>query len=159
MSCVLAEDHEASRVELDGGILSVTCTSRSAVGHRVGLAFVLTPERAMQIVDGLTGWVNDQQRGPEDEPRLRKQLRLLLETQGRQVADMIRDKLPAGTGFALYVFDFGEGGHLAWYVSNANRKDVAKSVVEWAEKTSASDVGCDHKFVDSKHCLKCGWTP
>ena len=20
-------------------------------------------------------------------------------------------------------------------------------------------VKCDHKFVDSKHCLKCGWTP
>lgn len=19
--------------------------------------------------------------------------------------------------------------------------------------------GCDHKFIDSTHCLKCGWTP
>jgi hypothetical protein len=19
--------------------------------------------------------------------------------------------------------------------------------------------GCDHKFIDSKHCLKCGWVP
>jgi hypothetical protein len=23
----------------------------------------------------------------------------------------------------------------------------------------AVDEPCDHKFVDSKHCLKCGWTP
>lgn len=22
-----------------------------------------------------------------------------------------------------------------------------------------AQIGCDHKFVDSKHCLKCGWQP
>lgn len=65
---------------------------------------------------------------------LNKQLRLLLETQGREVADMVKNKLPAGTGFALFVFDFGDKGNLAWYVSNAERPDVTKTIIEWAEK-------------------------
>lgn len=39
-------------------------------------------------------------------------------------------------GFALFVFDFGERGNLA-YCSNAEREDMIKTVEEWLAKQQA----------------------
>jgi hypothetical protein len=36
---------------------------------------------------------------------------------------------------------------------------AADPVREALNDTLGAVVKCDHKFVDSKHCLKCGWTP
>ena len=63
------------------------------------------------------------------------QVRLVLEGEMRNVAQAIGANLPAGTGFALFVFDFGEKGNLA-YASSAARPDVVKLLREWIEKTS-----------------------
>lgn len=90
-----------------------------------------------------------------------KQVRLVLEKQAREVADAIHAALPAGVGFALYIFDFGEpclgcikveqhpgegygcalhpagrdAKNLA-YVSNAQRGDILKMLAEWKARTS-----------------------
>lgn len=73
-----------------------------------------------------------------DESHVQKQVRLLLETQGRKTADMIRHSLPAGVGFALFIFDFGAqdspGRNAAFYLSNADRGDVARFVIDWAKR-------------------------
>lgn len=48
----------------------------------------------------------------------------------RAIADQIKERLPAGKGFALFMFDFGEGGSMT-YLSNANRDDMVKAIQEW----------------------------
>lgn len=39
-------------------------------------------------------------------------------------------------GFALFVFNFGEGGNIA-YVSNSSREDMVSAVKEWLVKQEA----------------------
>ncbi len=51
----------------------------------------------------------------------------------RRVADAAKTALPPGVGFALFVFDYGEKGNLA-YVSTASRADMVKAIREWLEK-------------------------
>lgn len=38
--------------------------------------------------------------------------------------------LPAGLGFALFLFDFGPNGRIA-YASSAERADMVRTVKEW----------------------------
>jgi hypothetical protein len=57
----------------------------------------------------------------------------------RRVADAARSALPPGVGFALFVFDFGEKGNLA-YVSTAARADMLKAIREWLEKAEADAI-------------------
>jgi hypothetical protein len=64
-----------------------------------------------------------------------------LEKQARDVAKAIDEALNENrhrgrVGFALFVFDFGEKGNLA-YVSNAQRADMIAAVKEWLEKQEA----------------------
>ena len=55
---------------------------------------------------------------------------LAVEAQAAELAGVIQSALPKGLGFALFVFNFGDGGHLA-YMSNAQREDMIKAVKEW----------------------------
>jgi hypothetical protein len=59
-----------------------------------------------------------------------------LEERSRAVARRITEALPTGAGFALFVFDFGAKGNLA-YVSNAKRDDMIAAVKEWLAKQEA----------------------
>lgn len=56
-----------------------------------------------------------------------------LEEVSREVAELIASAMPPGVGFALLVFDFGEGGNLAW-MSNAERPSMIAAVREWLDK-------------------------
>lgn len=58
-----------------------------------------------------------------------KAKRLVLEKQCADVGRQIARLLPAGVGFTLLVFDFGEKGDVA-YVSNGRRADVLKLLKE-----------------------------
>lgn len=73
---------------------------------------------------------------PMSETFVQKQIRLVLEQQCHDAAVLLKDKLPAGVGFALFTFDFGEGGNLA-YVSNGDRDDVLRLMGEWFERELA----------------------
>lgn len=55
----------------------------------------------------------------------------------RESADFIKanGRLPVGMGFALLMFDFGPGGNM-FYISNAQREDVLKSMQEFIDKNS-----------------------
>lgn len=55
----------------------------------------------------------------------------------RDVGRIIGSAVPKGTGFALLVFDFGEGGHMT-YVSNSQRRDMVKALREMITKLEGS---------------------
>lgn len=59
--------------------------------------------------------------------------RLILESQARELGKVLAGECPAGVGFALLIFDFGETGNLA-YVSNGERADVVKAIEELLER-------------------------
>lgn len=52
-----------------------------------------------------------------------------IEALSRAIAEALSEALPEGLGFALLVFDFGEGGNLAW-ISNAKREDMVRVLRE-----------------------------
>lgn len=70
------------------------------------------------------------------ESFVEKQVRLMLESQCREYANLLRTKMPAGVGFALFLFDFGADGNVA-YVSTARREDMIRLVREWLARTEA----------------------
>lgn len=52
------------------------------------------------------------------------------------IAKKIDEEIPNGFGFAVLVFNFGEGkNNEMMYASNANREDIVKAMKEWIEKT------------------------
>lgn len=61
------------------------------------------------------------------------QLRIAQQGLARVLAEGLAQALPAGTGFALLLFDFGEHGHLA-YASNGSREDMIAALRECIEK-------------------------
>jgi hypothetical protein len=63
---------------------------------------------------------------------VRDELRKMLEGICRALADRIRAALPEGVGFALFLFNFGEGGNTA-YVADADRADIVRLLYEWIE--------------------------
>ncbi len=68
--------------------------------------------------------------------------RVKLEVAAQMVARAIDETLPRliGTadrvGFAVFVFDFGDGGNLA-YCSNADRTTMISAVKEWLARQEA----------------------
>lgn len=51
------------------------------------------------------------------------------------IAKDIKEKLPENMGFALLAYEFGESEDKRMlYVSNSNREDVMKAMVEFLEK-------------------------
>lgn len=62
----------------------------------------------------------------------------------QEIAKDIEKKLPTGMGFALLAFEFGdEEGRKMLYVSNANREDITKSMIEFIGKTGNDNFGKD----------------
>lgn len=64
---------------------------------------------------------------------VQKQVRLVLEKQCRELAELLGSKVPAGVGFLLFLADFGEAGNTA-YVSSVQREGAIKLVQEWLDK-------------------------
>lgn len=62
-----------------------------------------------------------------------KQVRLVLEKQTREIANVVKERVPAGVGFALFLFDFGADGNIG-YVSTAQRDDMIRLIEEWLTK-------------------------
>lgn len=51
------------------------------------------------------------------------------------IAREIKERLPENMGFALLTYEFGdEEGRRMMYVSNSNREDVIKSMLEFCDK-------------------------
>lgn len=53
-----------------------------------------------------------------------------LERSARKLGRRIAKAIPAGTGFLLFVFDFGDEGNLA-YLSNADRESMLTAMKEF----------------------------
>lgn len=56
----------------------------------------------------------------------------------RELAEAVKSRLPAGTGFIVLAAPMGPGG-IAQYVSNVQREDAAKWMVETVERWLAGD--------------------
>ena len=53
----------------------------------------------------------------------------------QEIVEEIREKLPEGMGFALLAYEFGDAeDRRMMYVSNSNREDVIKSMLEFCDK-------------------------
>ena len=53
----------------------------------------------------------------------------------QEIAKEIKEKLPEGMGFALLAYEFGDAeDRRMMYVSNSNREDVIKSMLEFCDK-------------------------
>lgn len=53
----------------------------------------------------------------------------------QSIAKEIKEKLPEKMGFALLTYEFGEGeDKRMMYVSNSNREDVIKAMLEFVDK-------------------------
>ena len=78
-----------------------------------------------------------------NETRVEKQLRIMLETECRKMADRIAGPggCPAGTGFALFMFDFGEEGApgAMAYVANGERAGVLAFIKEWIKRQESGN--------------------
>jgi len=67
-----------------------------------------------------------------------KKWRLLVETATRKTADRLKEDCLPGTGFALFMFDFGDdgvrpGGAVA-YVANGDRAGVIRLLKDWLRR-------------------------
>jgi hypothetical protein len=78
---------------------------------------------------------------PESPPKTPDQLEI--EFLNRQIGEVIgraveqcNENRDRKIGFALMLFDFGEGGYIS-YVSNADRKDIMLALAEMLEKFMA----------------------
>jgi hypothetical protein len=70
------------------------------------------------------------------ETLVEKQVRLVQEQQCRDLAEHLAPKLPAGTGFALFIFDYGDGqkkGNVS-YISTAAREQMIDLVEDWLRR-------------------------
>lgn len=53
----------------------------------------------------------------------------------QEIAKEIKEKLPDGMGFALLAYEFGDAdGRRMMYVSNSDRADVQKAMLEFCTK-------------------------
>ena len=53
----------------------------------------------------------------------------------QEIAKKKKKKLPEGMGFALLAYEFGEGDDKKMmYISNSNREDVLKAMLEFVNK-------------------------
>lgn len=57
-----------------------------------------------------------------------------------EIAKRTSQLLPEGYGFVTLAFKFGEhNGDRLMYISNADRKDVAKAMKEWCDKVDSEE--------------------
>ena len=67
----------------------------------------------------------------------------------QDIAKDIKQKLPDGMGFSLLAYEFGDNpDRRLMYISNSDREDVCKAMLEFIEKTK-TDYG-KHKNVNNK---------
>ena len=53
----------------------------------------------------------------------------------QDISNEIKNKLPEGMGFALLAYEFGDGENRRMlYISNSNREDVLKAMLEFVDK-------------------------
>lgn len=52
---------------------------------------------------------------------------------GNEIGRLIGKRLPAGWGFGLFLFTYGEKGTMFW-ISSAERNDMLKALSEWISK-------------------------
>ena len=53
----------------------------------------------------------------------------------QEIAKEIKEKLPEGMGFALLAYEFGDIDDMKMmYISNSNREDVLKAMLEFVDK-------------------------
>ena len=53
----------------------------------------------------------------------------------QEIAKEIKEKLPEGIGFALLAYEFGDAeDRRMMYISNSNREDVLKAMLEFVNK-------------------------
>ena len=53
----------------------------------------------------------------------------------QEIAKEIKEKLPEGMGFALLAYEFGDiDDSKMLYISNSNREDVLKAMLEFVDK-------------------------
>lgn len=52
----------------------------------------------------------------------------------QDIAKDISNKLPEKMGFALLTYEFGDDNRRMLYVSNSNREDVLKAMLEFVDK-------------------------
>lgn len=57
----------------------------------------------------------------------------MLEAKLHSIGKMIADEMPEGVGFAMVMFDFGEGGFFS-YLSTAERADMVALLDEWRKR-------------------------
>lgn len=69
-----------------------------------------------------------------DRMRLEAATRAVAQTIDSEVPDMVGSM--SRIGFVVMLFEFGEGGFLA-YASNANRDDMIKTVKEWLARAES----------------------
>ena len=62
----------------------------------------------------------------KDDPPIRPEVKADM----RAIADVLRNALPISHGFALLVFDYGDGGHMS-YISSGQRVVVVKAMREF----------------------------
>lgn len=62
-----------------------------------------------------------------------EEFRAGLEAKCQQLAGLIGHDMPKEVGFALLLFNFGEGGFMT-YCSNAKRNDMIKALKEMIQK-------------------------
>lgn len=61
-----------------------------------------------------------------------------------KLAKMVEKELPEGFGFCLMAFEFGDNPERRMmYISNADRQDIVKAMMEWIVKTSGNNYGKD----------------
>jgi hypothetical protein len=72
--------------------------------------------------------------------------RLALERRCRELAEVLRPKMPAGVGFMLWIMDHGHEGSLA-YVATVEREGAIKTCLQWLER---------QRSIDGQRC-PCGW--
>jgi GTPase len=55
----------------------------------------------------------------------------------KEIAGMLKDRMPPGYGFSLFVFEFGDDGAV-FYVSSAQRKDMLNVLKEFIKKQESA---------------------
>jgi hypothetical protein len=55
-----------------------------------------------------------------------------------ELGNSLRESMPKGCGFTLFLFSYGPNGHM-FYVSSANRKDMFSAIEEFLAKRGPHD--------------------
>mgnify|MGYP001814238329 CR=1 FL=1 len=76
-----------------------------------------------------------QEKGIEVKPLTVEEIEELVNT----IANSTDERVPDGVGFAVMLFEFGKGGHMA-YASNGRRQDMIRALQELLGKLQSSSV-------------------